>query len=88
MTLKVTFEDLVAKGATATYHRIDDTTTIVCTLVLPSGFVVVGYAACLNADSFDEEIGRELAYKDAMSKLWELEAYRVKENAFSEKQEG
>lgn len=86
MTLQVKFEDLDAKVAVAEYHRIGETTAIVCSLTLQSGFVVIGQAACLNPDVFDEQAGCELAYQDAMRKLWELEAYRVKENAFAEKE--
>lgn len=87
MTLQVKFEDLEAKGAVAEYHRIGETTTIVCSLTLPSGFVVIGQASCINPDVFDEQAGIELAHQDAMRKLWELEAYRVKENAFEAEKE-
>lgn len=87
MTLQVKFEDLEAKGAVAEYHRVGQTTTIVCSLTLQSGFVVIGQASCLNPDVFDEQSGCELAYQDAMRKLWELEAYRIKENAFAAEKE-
>ena len=87
MALQVNFEDLENLGAQAEYHRIDATTTVVCSLKLPSGFVILGQAACLNPENFDEEMGCELAYQDAMRKLWELEAYRVKQNAFEAEKE-
>ena len=85
--MKVTFEDLENKNATVEYHRIGETTTVVCSLTLPSGFVVTGKAACLNPAEFDEQVGCELAYQEAMNALWELEAYRVKENAYLEERE-
>lgn len=88
MALSVKYEDLTAKIADTRYHRIENTTATVCALVLQSGFAVIGQSACLNPEMYDEEAGRELAYQDAVKKLWELEAYRVKENAFFEKQEG
>lgn len=81
MTLSVRYEDLDARIAEARYHRVEGTAATVCTVILHSGFVVVGQSAALNPEAFDEEMGRELAYQDAVKKLWELEAYRVKENA-------
>lgn len=87
MTLQVKIEDLEAKGAVAEYRRVGETATTVCSLTLPSGFVVVGQSSCINPDAFDVETGIKLAYQDAMNKLWELEAYRVKENAFEAEKE-
>lgn len=86
MNLKVKYEDLEAKVLKADYHRIGETTSIVCSLTLQSGFVVVAQAACLDPNVFDEQVGCELAYEEAMNKLFKLEAYRVKENAFAEKE--
>ena len=87
MNLSVTLEDLTDKIHKADYHRIGETTATVCSLTLKSGFVVIGQSACINSDMFDQEVGCEAAYQDAIQKLWELEAYRVKENAFTQKQE-
>ena len=64
-----------------------ETTAIVCSLTLKSGFVVIGKAACFSHDIFDEQMGCELAYQDAIRHLWELEAYRLKENAVMQKVE-
>ena len=87
MSLKVTSQEIESKIDEADYHRVGETTAIVCSLTLKSGFVVIGKAACISHDMFDEQVGYELAYQDAMSNLWELEAYRVKENAVMQKAE-
>ena len=87
MSAKITPEEIESKIDKVDYHRVGETTTIVCSLTLKSGFVVIGKAACISHDIFDEQVGCELALKDAMSRLWELEAYRVKENAVMQKAE-
>jgi len=42
---------------------------------LPSGFSVLGRAACVDPANFDLEIGRKICREQVKSKLWELEGY-------------
>lgn len=58
-------------------HNLDCTT--VCAISMSNGFVVQGYSACASPENFNETFGRELAYKDAVNKLWSLEAYLLRE---------
>ena len=58
----------------AEYQRFGDTLTV-CVLTLQNGFKVTGESACINADNFDEAIGKQVAYDDAVEKIWELEGY-------------
>lgn len=51
--------------------------TTVCIVELINGFQVVGTSACVIKEDFDEEIGKEWAFRDVVSKIEELEAYRV-----------
>ena len=67
----------------AEYQRFGETTTV-CALILHSGFVVIGVSGCLNPADFDEQIGRDTAYKNAFDKLWELQGYHVKSQAEKE----
>ena len=65
------------------FHHFEDTTTTVCALFLPNGFMVsVGTSACVDPANFDEELGKQLSFQDAHRKavdaLWELEGYRLK----------
>ena len=87
MTLSVKYEDLNARITEVRYHRVEGTTSTVCTVILHSGFVVVGHSAFfLNSEAFVAETGRELAYQDALQNLLALEAYRIKENAHDAQQ--
>lgn len=87
-------DHLVAKGLTAPrvtpelvdskirgsiYHRFPDTTVTVCLLQLENGFTVVGESACASAENVDEEVGRNIAYRNARDKIWSLEGYVLRE---------
>ena len=54
MTLFVKYEDLDERIAEVRYHRVEGTTATVCTVILHSGFVVIGQSACINPEVFDE----------------------------------
>lgn len=69
MTLFVKYEDLDERIAEVRYHRVEGTTATVCTVILHSGFVVIGQSACINPEVFDEEAGREFAYQEALKKI-------------------
>jgi hypothetical protein len=55
-----------------------------CVLVLENGFTVTGESACASPENFDEQIGREIAYKDAIDKVWLLEGYLLKERLWKQ----
>ncbi len=42
---------------------------------LPSGFVVVSKAACVDPANFRFDIGRKICRENAIDQLWELEGY-------------
>jgi hypothetical protein len=50
-----------------------------CVLVLKNGFTVTGESACASPENFDAEVGQAAARKDAISKLWPLMGYALKE---------
>ncbi|PCJ68181.1 MAG: hypothetical protein COA62_15570 [Rhodobiaceae bacterium] len=58
------------------YHQFDGTQTIVCAIILKTGFVSTGESSCLSPDDFTEVVGQEVAYNKAFDKLFEHEAYR------------
>ena len=62
--------------------RIGDTMTV-CSLVLHSGFVVIGQSACIDPAKYDEAVGCEMARKNAVNQLWALEGYHVKETDYA-----
>ena len=84
----LTKDDLKALVVKEYYHRIPDSTVTVCAITLKNGFVVVGDSACIDPRKFDEEIGRQVAFDDAIEKVWELEGYRMKsEGLFNKEQQ-
>lgn len=50
-----------------------------CVLVLRNGFTVTGESACASPENFDEAIGRRIAKEQAISKVWPLMGYTLKE---------
>lgn len=48
-----------------------------CVLVLRNGFVMVGKSACVNAENFNEEMGKQLAREDAIRQIWPLLGFRM-----------
>jgi len=50
-----------------------------CVLVLRNGFTVTGESACASPENFDAEIGRKIAYQNAISKVWPLMGFRLRD---------
>lgn len=50
-----------------------------CVLTLKNGFTVTGESACASPENFDAEIGRKIAYDNAVNKIWMLEGYLLKQ---------
>lgn len=50
-----------------------------CVLVLKNGFTVTGESACASPENFNAEIGRKIARAMAVSKIWMLEGYLLKD---------
>ena len=54
----------------------------ICVLVLRNGFTVIGESACASPENFDAEIGRNIAYANALNKIWPLEGYLLKQELY------
>ena len=50
-----------------------------CVLVLQNGFTVTGESACASPENFDAEIGKSIARKNAVQKIWPLLGYSLRE---------
>ena len=50
-----------------------------CVLVLRNGFTVTGESACASPANFNAEIGRRIARGNAVSKVWPLLGFLLKE---------
>lgn len=49
-----------------------------CVLILENGFTVTGESACASAENFDADIGREIARRNAVNKVWPLLGYELR----------
>ena len=49
-----------------------------CVLVLKNGFTVTGESACASPENFNAEIGRTIARKNAVEKIWPLMGYELR----------
>lgn len=48
-------------------------------LTLRNGYVVIGKSAPVCPANFDEGVGRQIAYADAVRQIWALEGYLLRE---------
>lgn len=60
------------------WHPALDLLTI-CLLVTRNGFTLIGKSAPASAENFDAELGRKLAYEDAVRQLWPLMGYALRD---------
>lgn len=81
---KVTKEGMEKRIKASNYMVLPDSTVTICNLVLENGFSMRGESACVDPRNFDMEIGRQIAYRDAFSKLWQLEGYLLAERRWKE----
>lgn len=76
---RITIDHINAMIQDEQYHLFPMTMMTVCCLTLENGFNVIGTAACADPNIFNEALGIEYAKKDAVSKVWQLEGYRLKQ---------
>lgn len=77
---KLTYEHIKSVIKTADYLQHGVLT--VCVLTLQNGFTVTGESACLSLVTYDAEIGRKIAFDNAVDKIWQLEGYLAKQQMF------
>lgn len=53
-------------------------TLTVCVLTLKNGTMVTGESNVIDPANYDAEIGQQMSYRDAFSKIWQLEGYAMK----------
>jgi hypothetical protein len=56
-----------------------------CVLVLKNGFTVTGESACASPENFNAAIGREIARANAVSKVWPLLGFLLRDQLSKEK---
>lgn len=61
------------------FIRTEGTLTI-CVLTVDNGFQVTGESACVKGPNFKQEIGEDIAYKNAFNKLYGFFGFLLAEN--------
>jgi hypothetical protein len=51
----------------------------ICILVMRNGFTVIGKSAPASPENFNADLGRKLAYEDAVRQLWPLMGYALRD---------
>jgi len=87
MKIKLNHDDIQKKIKKIKYIRIKKTQTIICSITLENGFNVTGQSSCISPQTFNKKKGKQLALKDAEQKIWELEAYLLKQTLYIRKKE-
>lgn len=77
--MKVTIEGIKAKIKSESYLVLPDGRTTLCMLTLENGYTIKGLSACVDASEFNMDIGRKIAYEDAIRQIWPLEGYLLAE---------
>ena len=67
-----------ARGLNLPASPSDDLLTF-CVLTLRNGFSVTGESACVSAENFSAQIGRDIARQNAVAKIWPLLGFSLKE---------
>ncbi len=62
-----------------TFTNLPSGKCVICEITLQNGYTVYGESACVSPSNFDQEIGNEVAFKNAREKVWQLEGYLLQE---------
>lgn len=66
-------------GLTAVHTHPSMELLTFCVLVLKNGFTIVGKSAVASAENFDADLGRKIARKNAVDKIWPLMGFALKQ---------
>ena len=79
---RVTMEDCENQVMAEDYHVFRGTMLTVCCITMNNGFTVTGESACAAPENFNENLGREIARKKAIDKIWLLLGYDLKQRLY------
>jgi hypothetical protein len=79
---RITLGDIQGKIKHAGYVVVPDTTLTICVLTLVNGFTVTGESACIDPKMFNKAIGEQIAFNNALEKIWPLEGYLLQQRRF------
>ena len=64
------------------YWNPPGTSVTVCFLTLRNGFGVTGMSASASPENYNEQIGRDIAFKNAREQIWQLECYLLRQKLY------
>lgn len=77
---RVSLEGMKARVSTVEYiHPNSIPHMTIAVIMLDNGYALQGMSAPADPANFNEKLGEEYAYEDAMRKLWPLEAYVMRD---------
>ncbi len=85
---RLTPEDIKNCIRSHAYMMTPSGKSMMCEIVLKNGFTVEGMSSAVSRENFDKVTGREVSYKNAFSKIWELEAYLLQNKLYLQTLEG
>lgn len=77
---RVTPEMIDAVIKEHTFTTLPSGKVMICEITLLNGFTVRGEASVVSKANFIEAIGKDISYKNARDKIWELEGYLLQED--------
>lgn len=80
--MKVTLDGIKAKIKNETYLVLPDGRSTLCMLTLENGYTIKGMSACVDSAEFDLNMGRKIAFDDAINQIWPLEGYLLAQRIF------
>lgn len=63
-------------------EELDLDMVMFCVLITRNGFMVTGESICNNPDNFNEEVGRQIAYRHAVGKLRAFLGFAMKDACY------
>ncbi len=54
----------------------------ICVLVLKNGFTIIGKSAPASAANFNADLGRKLAYEDAIRQIWPFLGFQLRQKLY------
>lgn len=81
--MKITTEriDKLVSQSKVEVVKMGEKTTVLL-LTLPNGFEIVASAACVDPTEYNHEVGKTIALKRAIDKVWGLEGYLLQNEGY------
>jgi hypothetical protein len=78
-TVYTTGDQLFPEDRGTYSERLDASVLTICLVVLKNGFTVLGKSAPASRENFDPELGKKLAFDNAVQQLWPLMGFSLKD---------